>query len=125
MHDTSELDQLILSQEQQLISPETRKSARALGLLLAPEFIEFTSSGEIANKEQTITALLEEPATSWEVTSFTITHLAPTVILLTYEATRTMAATHAKISSLRSSIWKRSDEWWQMVFHQGTTLSRP
>jgi len=120
---SSDLDKLILFQESQLLKPDIRKSAKELDLLLSDEFIEFCSSGEIVNKQQTITALCEESTISRELMNVTITHLAPTVILVTYVALQTVSTKEAAVSSLRSSVWKRQNDRWQMVFHQGTRLT--
>lgn len=125
MQDTpSALDELILFQESQLLKPEIRKSTNELGRLLADEFIEFCSSGDIVNKQQTIAALSEEATTSRELMNVAITHLAPTVILVTYVAIQTGSSKEIPVSSLRSSLWKMKNDQWQMIFHQGTRLAR-
>ena len=48
------------------------------------------------------------------VSDFAARRLAPSVVLLTYRATADGVAT------LRSSIWRRAGDCWQMMFHQGT-----
>ena len=46
--------------EQQLLTPETRRSQSALGMLLADEFVEFASDGNAYTKSQLIAALQRE-----------------------------------------------------------------
>jgi hypothetical protein len=48
--------------------------------------------------------------------NFEVHPLAPDVVLATYCSVNETRKQH----TLRSSIWKRIDGRWQMVFHQGT-----
>jgi hypothetical protein len=60
--------------------------------------------------------LRQEPPAQCFLTHFKTLVLAPGVVLVTYRAGRQ----HGSEASLRSSIWKRIDGRWQMLFHQGT-----
>jgi hypothetical protein len=60
--------------------------------------------------------LRQEPPAQRFLTHFKTLVLAPGVVLVTYRAGRQ----HGSEASLRSSIWKRIDGRWQMLFHQGT-----
>ena len=53
------------------------------------------------------------------VEDFAARELAPDVVLVTY-VSKKVAEDQLVISTLRSSIWKRIDGKWQMIFHQGT-----
>jgi hypothetical protein len=46
--------------------------------------------------------------------------LAVDVALVTYRALHTDAASEIQISSLRSSVWKKTPKGWCLRFHQGT-----
>lgn len=103
--------------ELSLLMPSVRKSSKALDLLLAEEFVEFGSSGNIYNKKEILEILpLEEGFGAYAIKDFNLVTLSPTVMLTTYRAT--IDGTE----SLRSSIWKRYGHMWQMVFHQGTLI---
>jgi hypothetical protein len=107
--------------EQQLLEPSTRHDAAALTSLLAENFREFGSSGRIYTRQQIIDALAEEPPRSITHSDTCCQQLAEDIALLTYRSTRTIAldtASHA----LRSSLWIKRDNRWQLLFHQGTPI---
>lgn len=108
--------------EERLLQPEVRKSAEEITRMLAPEFVEFTSSGRILNRSQTIEALQLEDPFRRSIEDFEAVLLAPSVALATYRAVRYAADGRLTVRSLRSSVWKFIDDRWQMVFHQGTVL---
>jgi hypothetical protein len=49
--------------------------------------------------------------------------LAPEVALVTYRSQKTRPGGTTQRAN-RSSIWKKMDGRWQMIFHQGTPLGR-
>lgn len=54
-------EELFRRLEEQLLQPEVRQSAEAVADLLADDFIEFGSSGQVFNKQQIIEGLQQEP----------------------------------------------------------------
>jgi hypothetical protein len=64
--------------------------------------------------------LRQEPPAQRFLTHFKTLVLAPGVVLVTYRAGREHGSEASSEASLRSSIWKRIDGRWQMLFHQGT-----
>lgn len=114
----------VLFLEEQLLRPEVRRSAEAVGDLLAEGFVEFGSSGRVYSREEVLEALRCEAPMQRALTDFEATILAPDVVLVTYRTVRTGRAVRTgrrEVSpSLRSSIWQRIDGRWQMRFHQGT-----
>ena len=100
--------------EDALLVPEVRKSAAQIAALLADEFVEIGSSGRIYDKNQIIGQLQQESGEESlrTVSDFTARELADGLILVTYRIIETRA--------VRSSIWKRTNSEWRMVFHQGT-----
>jgi hypothetical protein len=115
--------------EERLLSPEIRASPEALAQLLADEFMEIGSSGTVYNKQQVIEALQHEPAegssTARTADDLAVRPIAADIVLVTYRTVRPAAKTAPAFHALRSSIWKRIDGRWQMVFHQGTPTRRP
>lgn len=109
------------SLEEQLLDPATRTSASGLTHLLAPEFVEFGSSGRCFTRPETIAALASDPpSTSLHLTDFNLHASTPSWALVTYRCTR-QSATGTKHASLRSSTWVHRDDRWQLLFHQGTS----
>lgn len=102
--------------EEELFNTNTRKSGR-VEELLAVNFVEFGSSGQVYDKDQIVSALKTETPSKITGHEFQVTRLAPDTALLTYRACH-----HAvpAIYSLRSSVWQRVNRRWRIVFHQAT-----
>ncbi|QUD87923.1 nuclear transport factor 2 family protein [Phenylobacterium montanum] len=114
--------ELLISLEQQIIDPATRHSPHVFASILADDFLEFTASGQVYQKESVISALTAENVGAWAEMSndgFELRPLAEGVVLLTYCHLRRREGV-ADARSLRSSIWKLVGDRWQLVFHQGT-----
>ena len=119
------LEQHIRQLEEALLSPEVRSSLERMEAVLAEDFLEIGLSGRIYDKKQALQALLSEPEVHYEVMDFTMRPLAGEVLLVTYRTIRQEAPEDPQVHSLRSSIWKRIDDRWQMLFHQGTFAKGP
>ena len=118
--DQSTADELLLL-EVRLLTPAVRQSPDELERLLADDFVEIGASGRQFDRRQIIEALQGEPPAELSLHDFRVVLLAPDVALATYRSARQTpgAARH----SLRSSIWVRRADRWQLVFHQGTSQS--
>jgi hypothetical protein len=103
-----------------LLLPEARHSPEALSSLLAEEFREFGSSGRIYTRQEIVDSLRTESAVRISVRDFSVTRLAADAALLTYRAVRHNESGPGDSISLRSSLWVRRENRWQMLFHQGT-----
>jgi hypothetical protein len=101
--------------EEKLLTPEVRSSKSELQKLLADDFFEIGSSGKLLYKDEEIAAdgigLVK-----MKLSEFEIHPLSDELVLATYRIFNELANQH----SLRSSIWKRHDGIWKMIFHQGT-----
>ena len=64
------------------------------------------------SKPEIVEAISQEPASDRKLEDFRVRELSSSICLATYRTG----------SSLRSSIWRRIGDAWQMVFHQGTAL---
>jgi hypothetical protein len=88
--------------------------------LLAEEFSEFGSSGRVWTRDSTLDLLAgESPQPAPDVEDFAARQIAADTVLVTY---RTVPKGDGFESSLRSSIWIRRGERWQILFHQGTKI---
>ncbi|MGE0884409.1 MAG: DUF4440 domain-containing protein [Blastocatellales bacterium] len=115
------LEEQIRQLEERLVNPAVRKSEMELNELFADEFVEVGSSGKIYDKRQTIQPLLEESGFRVMMTNFKILVLSADCVLLSYRAAISFNTDETKtVFSLRSSIWKRNGDQWQIIFHQGT-----
>ena len=108
----------ILRLEEQLLDPSVRRSRSALDRLLADDFVEYPSTGRPYDKRVALAHLPDGPDARYTISEPDVRLLAPTVALITYRARRE-AEDGPPAVSLRSSIWRRDDAGWRMVFHQG------
>lgn len=115
MGSESALYEHLLQLEKKLLKPEIRTSQNELNHLLADQFFEFGSSGEVLYKDE---GIAEEGIGEVKMTlsDFDIHPLSEEIVLATYRIFNEVKKQH----SLRSSIWKFTDGRWQMLFHQGT-----
>lgn len=111
-----DLNTLIQQLELSLLDSPTRKSVDYLNKRIADEFVEFGASGNIYNKQDVLASLPLEKERKFTVEDFSVKALSPDVVLATYK----IIGDDVPVASLRSSIWKRVDGEWCMVFHQGT-----
>jgi hypothetical protein len=112
--------------EERLLRPDVRTSPEDITKLLADEFVEFGRSGRVFNKHHVTEALRDEqpeglsPARTAD--GLTVRWLTKYNALVTYHTVSGISTTGEKRRTLRSSIWKRIDGRWQMIFHQGTPM---
>jgi hypothetical protein len=119
--DDSEFEE-IRHLELRLLDPKVRASPDEISRLLADDFMEFGSSGHVYDKQGIINGLQDETNIFYELSNFQVKPLAPGLVLATYRTTRYRAGRERFRSSLRSSIWRKEERSWQMVFHQGTLV---
>lgn len=111
--------------EVELLQPEARRSAKRIDELLADDFIEFGMFGKRFTKLDFIKILpnsKEEKYEKYKASDFEAREIATDTILLTYKASIEFIKTKEKIWTLRSSIWQKRGDKWQMIFHQGTLI---
>jgi ribonuclease HI len=109
----AELD-AVVALELELLEPATRAASERLEPLLHPEFREIGASGRRWDRAGVIDALTADPGEPWSAHEIVARRVVRDVVLVTYTARRAAGA------SLRSSLWVRENDRWQVVFHQGT-----
>lgn len=115
-----ELHTQLRTLEELMTKPEIRRSADELSRLLADDFREFGGSGRIFDKPQIIAALKNQPAFELWLEDFQVVPLAADLALVTYLGNCRFPDSCKVLRSLRSSIWRKRDGRWEVLFHQGT-----
>lgn len=113
------LEELLLTLEQRLMDPVFREDRAQVSALLAEGFREFGSSGRIWSRDEILNPS-EKMQPAPLVEDFTIHTIVPELVQVTYRTLPTMPG--GKPSALRSSLWVRRGDRWQMLFHQGTRI---
>ena len=119
--DIKHISQQIKNLEEELLTRNVRKNSERLEQLLDDGFIEFGSSGNRWTKQSVIETLKNESCVETEITDFIVTLLSDKIALATYTA-RSGQSDKKGHSSLRSSIWKLTNDDWKIIFHQGTYM---
>ena len=102
----------VVALEVSLLDPDVRRSPERVERLLHPDFREFGASGHAWDRDGIVAALATDPGRGWEATDVDAREVADGVVLVTYRAA----------GSLRSSLWVRGRDGWQVLFHQGTPV---
>lgn len=107
--------------EAELHHPGVRCSREDLERLLHPGFHEVGRSGRQYSRETVIRHLAsQDTQPSVESGSYAVTALADGCALLTYRSAHRQADGSPTDHALRSSIWMRGPQGWQLYYHQGT-----
>lgn len=114
------IDHLIVQEKRLLACQESHEN---LGTLIDDEFIEVGSSGVHYNKTDVIQWLSIEDQSIRSGTDFLARSLANNLVLLTYTSHIQDTPGAPIKKALRSSIWRKQNNIWQMVFHQGTPMN--
>jgi hypothetical protein len=121
-----DLAALLRDLEERLLSPAGRASPRLINELLADDFREIGSGGDIFGKLEVLEGLAQETGDGHiyerETSDWVVRSFSADVTIVTYRVIRRDLTEGSVASSRRSSIWVFRDGRWQMVFHQGTRL---
>lgn len=116
------LTKAIYDLEVSLLTPKVRSSFNELNALLADDFREFGSSGLVYTKQNILERLPKEDGeTIYNVSDFEITELTSDIVMANFKTERIKDG--KQVNSLRTSLWRRYGDTWQMFFHQGTKIN--
>ena len=89
--------------------------------MTAEDFWEIGASGAVYDRDFVIATLLQRYQTpepdDWSCSDFTIRQLAQDLYQLNYVLQQPDRRTR------RTTLWRKTNEAWQIVFHQGTVVS--
>ena len=118
----SSAEKRVLEQlEEGLWIAETRFDMDWMERILAPDFFEFGRSGRVYRREDTLRIESQPIDARLPLKNFHARLLTPDVALVTYIS----AVTFDGIEGVgnRSSVWTRTENGWQLRFHQGTPVT--
>jgi hypothetical protein len=105
--------------EEDLLDPVTRRDRRRVEALLDEGFREFGSSGRVWTRQQILDLLSSEDYLAHTIEDFNCEILTSDIAHVTYR----VVSADRRAESLRSSLWKRTENTWRMRFHQGTRVA--
>jgi len=106
---------LIHELEIELSKPQTRSNPQRLSALLHDEFKEIGASGRTYKKAD---VLRESPSNNnlYQLSDFSFKTLSSDCILIEYQSISN------GVTALRSSIWIKENNKWQILHHHGTVV---
>lgn len=124
---------LVLATELQPVLDELRRleplfhvaaqdaTAEAFEQLVAPEFWEVGASGRRYSRDYVLAVLRVRGRVpgeeQWRTEGFHLAQLAPHLYLLTYTLRQPDRLTR------RATLWRRAQDRWQALYHQGTVVA--
>lgn len=112
---------IVMRLERELLEPATRANVERVSDLLSEDFREVGASGLVFGKAEVVSWLPSESSKSFFVSSMQAATLGEGVMLVTYWAEKAHGGQLTR--SIRSSVWVKSQQGWQMRYHQGTTAA--
>lgn len=106
-----------------LQAPDSRSSTARLERLLHDDYSEFGRSGRVYFKPDQLEKLPVETPAIIHSQNFELKQLSANAALLTYQSWQNAEAGGDERCTLRSSVWVKTQDGWQMLFHQGTPTS--
>ena len=104
--------------EEGLWRAETRFDREWMERILAPGFFEFGRSGRVYSREDTL-GMAARPIDA-RLVGLNVRSLSPDVVQVTYNTIETYAD-EPQLAN-RSSLWSRTGDGWQLLFHQATAV---
>jgi len=114
------LKEKIVELELSLLNPEIRSSIQELNKLLADDFLEIPSTGTPYNKSHALNRIPSEETPKFTLQNYQLRVLSENLVQLIYKASIKRQNQDVIAYSHRNSIWKLTEEKWQILFHQGT-----
>lgn len=103
--------------EESLWKRETRFNESYMRSILSDGFFEFGRSGRIYSIETSLSAPDQEINATSPLKDFAIHEVGQAVALVTYISE--VQYEDLEVGN-RSSLWKKTDSGWKLMFHQGT-----
>lgn len=113
--------QEVIDHELALLTAAVRLDPGRVEALLDPDFREVGASGRLWDRAAMISALVSASSAESKVaeaSEMTATLMAGDLVLLTYVTNQGVRRVR------RSSIWRRTNGAWRLLFHQGTLSSQ-
>jgi hypothetical protein len=119
----ADLLQTLIALEVELHQGNTRANRVRMNALLHADFVEFGRSGTVWTRAATLDEFGQPGAAAApriHADHFELQRVGEELVLLTYRSAHVAAHGALERHTLRSSLWQRTSQGWQLRFHQGT-----
>lgn len=114
----------LIELEKLLLTFEVRHSEELLKDLIAPDFKEIGASGAYTNLDDALRDLPQTDDWSAKVQDFEFRELGEGVCQLIFRAYIKHYLQDEGTYSHRTSIWKKFESGWKVIYHQGTRVPK-
>lgn len=104
--------------ERKLIKSPFRNDEHFLKSIIDENFLEYDCTGKRWERDELIKALVNSTYDKIEAENFEAQLICNDTYLITFKTIKQFE--NKKITSIRSSIWKKKEEQWRLLFHQCT-----
>jgi hypothetical protein len=117
-------EQELVGKEMEIVAAGQRGDLGAIAPLLAEEFLEIGSSGQLHSRAAVLRAMSEVKIVDCVFGDFRALPVNDNCVILTYTTTMRRSSEGQEFfqRAYRSSTWSRRDGCWRVVFHQATRL---
>jgi len=113
--ENNDIENSIKNNEIKLLEKNIRNNKNELEKLISKDFIEYGSSGLIYSYNETVNGLLNETEEIiYKIIKMNTKIISENIILVLYTIDIN------NVISNRSSIWRKENNEWKIIFHQGT-----
>lgn len=113
------MEDMIRTYEESFFSKEFCENEEKLRERIHPDYLEYGLSGKVYRFEEELNYLMNlDKDRPLSITKYTQEYLSDDVILVHYESCEQDTGNCA----LRTSIWKKVGDHWQIYFHQGSKI---
>lgn len=117
----NQLVEQIKALEEKLLHADMQANPLLLDALLAEEFEEIDGSGVITSRQEAVNWLLSKNKNDrWLLSNFRVKSVSLDIVQAIYQVQKIGGDHLSGNISTRSSIWKRQDYHWKIVFHQAS-----
>jgi hypothetical protein len=122
---SNETQELLIAREKAMVEAQQRGDVDAVGAALAEDFYEIGSSGRLFSKTEILEAIRQIKIVECSLERLRVLPLDEQHAILTYVArtTRRYQGQESTTRTYRSSMWRKAEGEWHLIFHQGTPLS--
>lgn len=109
--------------EWELLEYNTRHNPKRIDELLADDFFECGKTGSMFGKKECLESLQKEPKEKIFEASDMEVHMLSEAFAQTRFLCKIQNPWENPTTSFRTSLWRKTEKWWQMFFHQGTIIA--
>ena len=109
--------------EEKLLQTDLKSHPEIIDELLSDDFEEIGDKGKVSSRAEVVSWLMhKDNKIEWVLDEFRVRELSSELALVNYcEKVKNNPNKESK-GALRSSLWRKCDDHWKMIFHQATKI---